>query len=332
MDPDDAPLEAASVLSAAAPPPSRPGQAGGVALIPACAAGDADALQLYLGAGGSPIYANQHGITAAIALTFPPIMPTKPGMLRALLARGASATCTATFGQNAPDMTALHFAAGLGDTALAAVLIDDGAADVDAADAAGKTPLFVATMHRHEAVVDLLLSRGADATKATVDGADALMVLAEPPFGEVAGADTRLATALLAAGANLSLRDCNGFTHLHACARHGNAELVQVLLAAGAEVDARMDDEDEWTALMLAVAPSQAPRAHHHEVTVVRALVAAGASLALKDARGRDAYELCRDHKLRRVLKKLGGDDTAEAEERELDRLGEDMFTFITDD
>ena len=119
MDPDDAPLEAASVLSAAAPPPSRPGQAGGVALIPACAAGDADALQLYLGAGGSPIYANQHGITAAIALTFPPIMPTKPDMLRALLARGASATCTATFGQNAPDMTALHFAAGLGDTALA---------------------------------------------------------------------------------------------------------------------------------------------------------------------------------------------------------------------
>lgn len=72
---------------------------------------------------------------------------------------------------------------------------------------------------------------------------------------------------MIAAGANVNLKDEHGNTPLIEAARNGHDDVVRALLAAGADAKARNDDRK--TALMLAAQNS-------HE-DVVRALREAGA-------------------------------------------------------
>jgi ankyrin repeat protein len=55
---------------------------------------------------------------------------------------------------------------------------------------------------------------------------------------------------LLAAGADVEVKDNNGRTSVMYASRNGRKEVVQVLLAAGADVEVK--DNDGWTALMWA--------------------------------------------------------------------------------
>ena len=55
----------------------------------------------------------------------------------------------------------MHIAADMGNAATASVLIEKGAADVEAHDAEGNTPLHLALEMGHAEVASLLLAKGA---------------------------------------------------------------------------------------------------------------------------------------------------------------------------
>jgi ankyrin repeat protein len=76
----------------------------------------------------------------------------KPAVL-ALLARGAAV--------NKPGWSALHYAAASGDTAIAAILLEHGAA-IDAMAPSDLTPLMLAAREGQQAVAEQLLRAGAN--------------------------------------------------------------------------------------------------------------------------------------------------------------------------
>ena len=56
--------------------------------------------------------------------------------------------------------------------------------------------------------------------------------------------------ALIKANADVKLLSNAKWTALHQAAETGQAKIIEILLKAGAEVDAK--EEDDWTPLMLA--------------------------------------------------------------------------------
>ncbi|KAJ3005269.1 UNVERIFIED_CONTAM: Ankyrin repeat domain-containing protein 39 [Siphonaria sp. JEL0065] len=94
----------------------------------------------------------------------------------------------------------------------------------------------------------------------------------------------RLRKLLCLSTANLF--DSSGYTPLHYASRAGYLECVEVLLEAGADLDARTRGLGT-TALMRAVVARR--------LGIVEVLVAKGADVDLKDFEGRDAVGLCGD-------------------------------------
>ncbi len=106
-------------------------------------------------------------------------------------------------------------------------------ANVNAANALGKTPLMLAVENRHHLIVDILLSKGANIQAVSNEGSDALMVaLVTTPSKQ------RIVTRLLEEGANVQRKDALGNTALHVAAKHCTAldfSVVEALLRAGAK-------------------------------------------------------------------------------------------------
>ncbi len=86
-----------------------------------------------------------------------------------LLAKGAD-----VMARNSGGFTALHAAAYSGSVPVATLLLDNKAALEDAANKAGTTPLFVAAEMNHPEVVELLIARGADASRPEGHGYSAM--------------------------------------------------------------------------------------------------------------------------------------------------------------
>ena len=148
--------------------------------------------------------------------------------VRVLIARGASV--------NAPQgdgMTALHWAAERGDSAMAATLIR-AKANVRAVTRIGDyTPLHIAAKNGNRAVVRALLKAGSDANAATTSGATALHFAA-------ASGDSASVQALLDRGAHVDAREKEwGQTPLIFAAATGRAAAVRVLLKGGADASIR---------------------------------------------------------------------------------------------
>jgi len=94
------------------------------------------------------------------------------------------------------------------------------------------TPLIFAASSGSAAIVELLLSRGADIEAIDSHGATAI--------DDAAGADKLKMVALLAgAGANVNTRGGDGNTPLHFAAWNGHGDVVRLLLALGADPAAR---------------------------------------------------------------------------------------------
>ena len=151
-------------------------------------------------------------------------------------------------------------------------------------------------------MIQALLAAGAELEARDNAGRTALLAVADAGYGRGA------VQVLLAAGPRLEARDDSGETALIAASRERNSEMVKALLDAGADLEAR--NESGETALLAAVVGRSgvqpirdggrrrdpaSPRAAIHdpagwsdtaELTVVRALLDAGADPNVRDAQG----------------------------------------------
>src|SRR3954449_6826272 len=176
----------------------------------------------------------------------------------------------------------LHEAAAAGDLAEIRRLVAAGR-DVDARDAAGRTPLMAATVARQADAVGVLIEAGAD-----VDIRDDRL---DNAF-LYAGAEGLLDILRLAneAGADPALTNRFGGTALIPASERGHVEVVRYLLD---ETDVDVDHVNDlgWTALLEAVILGNGGPAH---VEIVRLLLQHGADPSLPDRDGVTALEHAR--------------------------------------
>lgn len=174
-----------------------------------------------------------------------------------------------------------------------------GGSDVNSQDEIGNTPLMYAIAHNHEDAAIRLVEAGADCHIANKNKATALCLAVEMQFTKLAklliekGADvnvsfddtscllkattlndTDLSTLLIKAGANVNAGNNVNLTPLMMAARHGNADVVKCLLAAGAKVNT-VNKSNNDTALIIA--------ARNDKANVVDLLVKAGADMKIRN-------------------------------------------------
>jgi ankyrin repeat protein len=168
-------------------------------------------------------------VAAATTLTFPPspladaAMKHDVATVRKLLTQGVNVNAAQGDG-----MTALHWAAEYGDSALTAALLKAKANVKATTRIGGYTPLLVAVKTGSPAVVRLLLTAGAD-PKATTDAGGTALHLA-------AGAgNPAVVEALIDKGADVNAREPEwGQTPLIFAAEFNRAAAIHVLLTHGA--------------------------------------------------------------------------------------------------
>src|SRR5690606_15400261 len=139
---------------------------------------------------------------------------------------------------DAQGCTALLRAAGGGHLAVVDLLLRRGA-DATRAASSGATPLSAAVSMRHLDVVDRLLSAGAPLDQRLPGEVSVLMLAAALGLPD-------LVARLLTAGADIHASDAQGLSALHCAALYGFSSrerprllaLFDTLLLAGAEVDA----------------------------------------------------------------------------------------------
>ena len=144
----------------------------------------------------------------------------------------------------APALDAFECAA-LGEEARLAEHLSSDENAVTAVAADGFTALHLASFFGRPGAVRLLLERGADANALAGNGSGL-----RPLHSAVAARSEELVDLLLAAGADPDARQAGGFTALHAAAKHGDLGIAERLIAAGA--DAALRTEEGQTALDLA--------------------------------------------------------------------------------
>jgi uncharacterized protein len=116
-------------------------------------------------------------------------------------------------------------------------LIDADPRLVEAYASDGFTALHLAVFFGREDATRLLLQRGG-----TVNAVARNEMRVMPLHSAVAGGHRGICELLLANGADVNARQQGGWTPLHGAAEHGDPALVAMLLAAGADRDARIDD------------------------------------------------------------------------------------------
>jgi ankyrin repeat protein len=142
---------------------------------------------------------------------------------------------------DADGNTPLHFAALSREAAVAAILVDANA-EPDAVNREGLTPLATACAAGNETLARFLLERGARPEPA--GRALPALIAACGGSEDLPG----LVKLLVKNRARTDARDRLGRSALHAAALLGHAEMLDALLAAGAELDAR--DQHGVTALI----------------------------------------------------------------------------------
>jgi ankyrin repeat protein len=223
--------------------------------------------------------------------------------MKALIAQGAKVDETNWLG-----LTPLMWAAGTGNPAACATLLDAGA-KVNAPSHFG-TALTYAEMSGNSAVVRLLIERGAKLTGDRIDGITPLMTAAEN------GRVETMRFLIERFKPDVNAKDAEGTTALLYAARRGQTEAVRLLLDSRADVHAA--DNHGRTALMYAAMSGYAATTsllverraavngrdkagntalilaarYAGDAGVVRALLAGGADPNLKDAKGRTARSI----------------------------------------
>ncbi|CAG0902819.1 unnamed protein product, partial [Cyprideis torosa] len=145
-----------------------------------------------------------------------------------LLRAGADINARTRAGQ-----TPLHLCSGRGHRAVVLLLLGRGA-EVDCRDEVGKTPLVWACKEGHVSVARDLVANGADVNAKDRGGGTPLIWASEGGHVETVEFLVREAKADLEGRENIF-----GWTALSLAAMEGHTHVMEILLAAGAEVDAR---------------------------------------------------------------------------------------------
>lgn len=189
-----------------------------------------------------------------------------------LLATGADPN------KRSPYNGPLHDAARIGSAELTTVLIQAGA-DVELSGFGGVRPLHSTALAGQAKVVPILLANGAKVDSRDNTGRTPLLSFMS---GNIADVSTLI--ALLDAGADPNLLD--GPVPYHAldyAALHGRADMADLLIAFGADMNAK-DNLFGETPLLYAIAACQfAPRGH---LEVAQLLIEHGADVNARDAKG----------------------------------------------
>lgn len=193
----------------------------------------------------------------------------RPDAVTTLLANGADPRAADSEGN-----TPLHHAARSSDPGVAA-LLRDAAAEIDALNDEGLTPLAVACVSGNWRLAKFLLERGAKPEPQ--GGQPVLLAAAATEEDDPAGV-----LLLLKHKAKVDTRDGRGRSALHEAAFAGHIEIVAALLGAGADVQGR--DEAGRTPWL------EAARGGH--LSALDALAEAGALASDDDGEGRNALML----------------------------------------
>ncbi len=246
-------------------------------------AGSVDAMKLLLDHGAMVDAQSQSGATALIWAA------ADLAKVRLLVEHGANVNLTTK-----RRRTALLVAAMSDPSADIVKLLIEKGADVKAVDFLKTTALRAAALGNDTETIRLLLAQGIDPNAADLPGITPLM-MAGGWNGNIAAVQL-----LLKAGANpkavsrpvMGLPAKNGasefgsLTALIMAAPFGPPELIQDLLAAGSDVNAK--DVRGMTPLMLAVADD------HQDAAVIRMLLAHGADPAMRSKIGDSAPDWAR--------------------------------------
>jgi len=137
--------------------------------------------------------------------------------IKKLIERGADVNAKDNEGQ-----TPLYAAIWSGDANMVELLLDKGA-NIEIKDSYGQTPLDVAVRYSQKDILKLLVARGA-----------------EVPSIQVAAyiGDLGRVKAFLGRGIDINAKDTRNLTALQYAAEEGHKEVVDLLLANGADVDA----------------------------------------------------------------------------------------------
>ena len=193
----------------------------------------------------------------------------RPDAVMTLLANGADPRVADHEGN-----TPLHLAARSSDPGVAA-LLRDAAAELEARNLDGLTPLGMACAVGNWRLAKFLLERGARAE--SEGGTPALLAAAGGDEDDAAGVQL-----LIRHKARVDARDAQRRSALHVAAFHGHDDILAALLAAGADVRGR--DNDGRTPLLEA--------ARGGRLAAFEALLAAGADVTAIDIGGRNAVLL----------------------------------------
>lgn len=212
------------------------------------------------------------------------------------LAAGMSANA-----RNPDGNLALWYAAGNRRLEIVELLLAQGA-DVNADDKRGRTPLAGAITGGSLAVVKRLLDGGANINaRARDNGVTPLTLavsLADPNYENRRGEERAVASLLIERGADPNLASNTGATPLTIAAGICDVELVQALLARGANVNTQAEDGE--TALLEVTRWSyneETRQPHPAAPEVIRLLLAHNADPELKDIEGKTALQVAREHR-----------------------------------
>jgi len=151
---------------------------------------------------------------------------------RLLLEAGAAPTQADTRG-NSP----LHIAAQRNNRDLLPLLLERSK-NPDPVNQAGQTPLHVAIETLNPQIAGMLINAGASLTRKDARGNNLLHMICQrdnPQYEKILEVMLRHVT-------DVNLRNHDGLTPLHIAALHGSANMLKLLINAGAKVDARRGD------------------------------------------------------------------------------------------
>ena len=186
--------------------------------------------------------------------------------------------------------TPLIWAARNGHEAVVKLLLEKGA-QMDSKDKYNQTALLLAVQNGHEAMVKMLLKEGADLDSKDVYGQTPLSRAARKGHEAVIG-------LLLDKGAELDSKDNRGRTPLFWAVEYRHEAMVKLLLRKGAELESK-DAGFGWTPLSRA--------AEHGHEGVVKLLIEKGAEVESKDVSGQTPLSQAAKNGHKAVVKLLLG-------------------------